>query len=432
MTKTPIGLQDLRRRIYAKAKAEPAWRFWGLYVHVCKMETLRAAYALARKNDGAPGIDGVTFEAIEFDGAERFLEQLRDELNSRTYRPTKNRRVEIPKEGGKVRVLSVPTIRDRVVQGALKLIVEPIFEADFQPGSYGYRPKRTAHQAVDRVTKAIVCHKTRVIDVDLRAYFDNVLHHVLLEKVARRVQDPDVMHLLKMMLQASGKKGVPQGGVISPVLSNLYLSEVDQMLERAKAASRSNGYEHLEYTRYADDLVILVDGHPRHNRLLETVYKRLLEELSKLGVEVNKEKTRIVNLAEGEGERFNFLGFVFRRVPAKSGKWWALRVPRPEKRNALLVKLKAILRAHVSRPIREVIETINPVLRGWVQYFAFGNASRCFSYVRTWVERKVRRLLARARGSKGFGWRRWSRRWLVEQLGLFDDYHVAPKASPAR
>ena len=430
--KTPISLQDLRRRIYVKAKAEPAWRFWGLYIHICKMDTLRAAYALAKKNDGAPGIDGVTFEAIESDGAERFIEQIRDELSSRTYRPMKNRRVEIPKEGGKVRVLSVPTIRDRVVQGALKLIVEPIFEADFQPGSYGYRPKRTAHQAVDRVTKAIVCLKTRVIDVDLRAYFDNVRHHVLLEKVARRVQDPDVMHLLKMMLEASGKKGVPQGGVISPILSNLYLTEVDRMLERAKVASRRNGYEHLEYARYADDLVILVDGHANHDWLLEAVYKRLLEELSKLGVEVNKEKTRIVDLAKGEGERFNFLGFVFQRVLAKSGKWRALRLPRPEKRKALLAKLKAIFRAHVSRPIGEVIETINPILRGWVNYFAVGNASRCFSYVRTWVERKLRRLLARARGSKGFGWKKWSRRWLVEELGLFDDYHVAPKASPAR
>jgi RNA-directed DNA polymerase len=438
MTKAPISLQDLRRRIYAKAKAEPAWRFWGLYVHVCKMETLRAAYALAKKNDGAPGVDGVTFEAIEGDGVEQFIEQIWKELSSRTYRPARNRRVEIPKEGGKVRVLSVPTIRDRVVQGALKLIVEPIFEADFQPGSYGYRPKRSAHQAVNRVTKAISCHKTRVIDVDLRAYFDNVRHDVLLEKVSRRVQDPDVMHLLTMMLDASGKKGVPQGGVISPVLSNLYLTEVDRMLERAKVASRRNGYEHLEYARYADDLVILVDGHANHDWLLEAVYKRLLEELSKLGVEVNKEKTRIVNLAEGDGERFNFLGFVIQRVAGKNGKWWPLCRPRPEKRTAMLARLKAIFRTHDSRPIREVIEKINPILRGWVSYFAFGNASRCFSYVRTWVDRKLRRLLARARGSKGFGWKRWSRRWLVEELGLFDDYHVlpktwmTPKASPAR
>src|ERR1700727_3885621 len=199
MTKTPISLQDLRRSLYVKAKAEPTWRFWGLYVHVCKMETLWEAYEMARSNDGAPGIDGVTFEAVEESGAESFLEQIREELVSNTYRPMRARKKEIPKDGGKkVRVLSIPAIRDRVVQGALKLILEPIFEADFQSGSFGYRPKRTAHQAVNRVAQAIVQWKTRVIDLDLRAYFDTVRHHLLLEKVARRVNDDEVMRLLKL------------------------------------------------------------------------------------------------------------------------------------------------------------------------------------------------------------------------------------------
>ena len=173
MTKTPSSLQDLRRSLYVKAKAEPTWRFWGLYVHVCKMETLQEAYQMAKSNDGAPGIDGVTFEAIEESGEESFLQQIRDELASNTYRPMRGRKKEIPKDGGKkVRVLTIPAIRDRVVQGALKLILEPIFEADFQSGSYGYRPKRTAHQAVNRVAQAIVESKTRIIDIDLRAYLD--------------------------------------------------------------------------------------------------------------------------------------------------------------------------------------------------------------------------------------------------------------------
>ena len=173
MIKTPISLQDLRRSLYVKAKAESTWRFWGLYVHVCKMETLNEAYQMAKKNNGAPGMDGVTFEAIEESGVEMFLQQIRDELVANTYRSTPVRRKEIPKDGGnKVRVLSIPSIRDRVVQGALKLILEPIFEADFQPGSYGYRPKRTAHQAVNRVAQAIVSRKTRVIDLDLRAYLE--------------------------------------------------------------------------------------------------------------------------------------------------------------------------------------------------------------------------------------------------------------------
>jgi len=226
MTKTPISLQDLRRSLYVKAKAEPTWRFWGLYVHVCKTETLREAYQMAKSNDGAPGIDGVTFAAIEESGVESFVKQLRDELVSNTYRPMRARKKEIPKDGGRrVRVLSIPAIRDRVVQGALKLILEPIFEADFQSGSYGYRPKRTAHAAVNRVAQAIVEQKTRVIDIDLRAYFDNVQHYLLLEKLARRIGDRLVMGLIKMILKATGKKGVPQGGVMTPrtqkITSNL-------------------------------------------------------------------------------------------------------------------------------------------------------------------------------------------------------------------
>jgi RNA-directed DNA polymerase len=172
MTKVPISLQDLRRRLYVKAKAEPSWRFWGLYVHVCKWETLREAYRLAKANDGAPGIDGVTFAAVETGGMEKFLDQLREELVQRTYRPQRARKVEIPKGGGKMRQLSIPSIRDRVVQGALKLILEPIFEADFQPGSFGYRPKKSAHTAIRRVREAILEGKTHVIDFDLRSYFE--------------------------------------------------------------------------------------------------------------------------------------------------------------------------------------------------------------------------------------------------------------------
>ena len=166
MIKAPIELQDLRRRLYVKAKAEPSWRFWGLYVHVCKRETLAEAYRLAKENDGAPGIDGVTFEAIEAEGVERFLEPLREELVQRTYRPLRVRKVRIPKGSGGTRQLSIPTIRDRVVQGVLKLILEPIFESDFQPGSYGYRPKRSAHQAVRRVSEAVLRGKTYVIDLE--------------------------------------------------------------------------------------------------------------------------------------------------------------------------------------------------------------------------------------------------------------------------
>ena len=434
MTNTPISLQDLRRKIYVKAKAEPSWRFWGLYVHVCKMETLREAYALAKKNNGAPGVDGVTFEAIEEQGVEKFLEQIQDELKERTYVPLRARRQEIPKDGGKVRVLSIPAIRDRVVQGALKLILEPVFEADFQPGSYGYRPKRTAHEAVHRVATAIVQEKTRIIDLDLRAYFDTVRHHRLLEKVARRIKDDEVMRLLKLMLAASGKQGVPQGGVISPLLSNIYLTEVDQMLERAKETTRNGKYTYVEYARFADDLVVLIDAHPRHAWLLGAVNKRLREELAKLQVEINEEKSRIVNLDRGES--FGFLGFDFRRLRSiKRRVWRPHYTPKLKKRTALLRKLKDVFRRFQSQPVDRVVQLINPVLRGWVNYFAVGHSSECFSFIKDWVEKKIRRHLGRSRNRRGFGWKRWSRRWLYEDLKLFNGYRVrrtvTPKALPA-
>jgi len=425
-------LQDLRRRIYVKAKAETSWRFWGLYVHVCKMETLRVAYALAKKNDGAPGIDGVTFDDIEKQGVEAFLEQIRDELTGRNYVPRPARRQEIPKDGGKVRVLSIPAIRDRVVQGALKLILEPIFEADFQPGSFGYRLNRSAQDAVIRVAQAIVQEKTRVIDIDLRSYFDNVRHDRLLAKVAQRVNDADVMHLLKIMLKANGKRGVPQGGVISPLLSNIYLTEVDRMLELAKEATRNGKYTYIEYARFADDLVILIDAHPRHDWLLGAVEKRLREELAKLQVEINDEKSRIVDLSRGES--FGFLGFDFRRIRSRRGVWRAHYTPKLKKRTALLRKLKAVFRRYQSQPVDRVVQLINPILSGWVNYFAVGDSSECFEFIKDWVEKKVRRHMMRARKRKGFGWKRWSRGWLYEGLRLFNGYKVrrsARKAVPA-
>src|SRR5437763_8980882 len=420
MTKARISLQDLRRSLYVKAKAEPTWRFWGLYVHVCKMGTLREAYQMAKSNDGAPGIDGVTFTAIEESGVESFLGQIRDELVTNTYRPMRARKKEIPKDGGKVRVLSIPSIRDRGVQGAVKLILEPIFEADFQPGSYGYRPKRTAHEAVARVAQGIVEEKTRIIDLDLTAYFDNVQHSLLLEKVAQRVQDDAVVRLLNMMLQATGKKGVPQGGVISPLLSNLYLSEVDRMLERAIETTRNGKYTYVQYARFADDLVILVDSHPRHDWLVKAVGRRLREEVGKLQVEINEEKSRNVDLAKGDS--FAFLGFEFRRILSRNGVWRPHYPPKLKKRTALLGKLRDMFRRFASQPIGRVIELINPILRGWVNYFAVGHASRCFSFVKDWVEKKIRRHLMRARKRGGFGWKRWSRQWLYDDLDLFNGY----------
>ena len=281
-------------------------------------------------------------------------------------------------------------------------------------------------------TPSIVRRKTRVLDFDLRAYFDNVRHDRLLAKVAQRIDDADVMHLLKVMLKASGKKGVPQGGVISPLLSNLYLNEVDKMLERAREVTRNGKYTYIEYARFADDLVILIDAYKRHDWLVGAVDKRLREEFGKLQVEINGEKSRTVDLERGEC--FGFLGFEFRYLRGLSGAMRPHYTPKLKKRTALVRALKEVFRRHRSQPIERVIALINPVLRGWVNYFAVGHSSECFSFIKDWVEKKVRRHLAHAQKRKGFDWERWNRRWLYDTLGLFNAYRVrrdGPKVAPA-
>lgn len=422
MIKPSFGLQDLRRKIYLKAKSEKTWRFWGLYVHVCNIGTLQTAYRDVKANNGAPGIDGVSFDDIERGDLACFLERIQHELVSGTYRPMRNRIKEIPKGKNQVRVLGIPSIRDRVVQGALKLILEPVFEADFQPGSYGYRPKRTAHAAVNIVTEAVVKNKTRIIDLDLKAYFDNVRHDILLKKVGERVNDDRVMRLLKLTLKACGKRGVPQGGVISPLLSNIYLNEVDKMLEKAKEVTCNGKYTYIEYARFADDLVVLVDGFRKWEWLLDAAFKRLREEFEKLGVQMNRDKTRIVDLTRDE--TFSFLGFDFRRVKTRRGVWGVKYTPRMKARTTLLRNLKEVFRRHKSQPTERVIALINPILRGWVNYFRIGHSSKCFGYIKDWTMKKVRRHLMHARKRRGFGWNRWNREWLYNTLGLFNDYKV--------
>lgn len=433
MTNASIELQELRRKIYRKAKTEKHWRFWGLYCHICKKEVLQESYRLAKTNDGAPGIDGKSFAEIEAEGVAGFLEVIRQELLTRTYRPLPNRRVEIPKGNGTTRTLGIPTIKDRVVQGALKLILELIFEADFKDCSYGYRPKRHAHQAIDRVTAGILHGLTRVVDVDLSGYFDNIRHHILLEKIARRVQDDEVMHLIKLILKANGKKGVPQGGIISPLLSNLYLNEVDEMMERAREVTRRKGYHNLDYIRSADDMVILVHGHTNDDWLLKKVQKRLKEELDKLRVQMNKEKTKEVPLKEGGC--FSFLGFDFRLNRSREGKSYVSKTPRKKKCKEIGKKVKAALKANWNKPLNEVIQTINTIIRGWVNYFRIGNSNSAFNKVRNYIEKKVRRFVMRRKKLKGFGWKWRSREEIYQKWGLYNDYrirYIYPKASPCQ
>lgn len=423
MTKPSINLQELRRRIYRKAKAEKQWRFWGLYVHVCKMESLRAAYQEAKANDGAPGLDGESFEFIETQGVEKFLTAIREELLSRSYNPRKNRRVDILKGNGKTRRLGIPTIKDRVIQGAVKLILEPIFEADFHQSSFAYRPRRTAHQALDRVVHGLVQGLTRVLDVDLKSYFDNVRHHLLLQKLAKRVIDPEVLNLVKQILKANGKKGVPQGGVLSPLLANLYLNELDHGMEEEMGKRRREGrWERVVYTRYADDMVVLVDGYPQWQPHVAMIEKRLEEELRKVQIEVNEEKTRVVDF--GNGGSFGFLGFDFRAGRNRFGKRFVLRTPMRKKQSELIKRVSRVLKFSRHRKLKEVIEQIRPVIVGWVNYFRVGNSRRAFEWVRFEIMRKIRRFAMKQKGRPGCGWKRWSNEAIYKEWGLVNDYRV--------
>jgi RNA-directed DNA polymerase len=441
---TSIQLQELRERIGEKAKAEPQHRFWGLYTHVSKPEVLREAYRLARKNNGAPGIDGVTFREIEAGGLERWLDDIGRELRERTYRPLPCRQVTIPKDGKKVRLLKIPAIRDRVVQGALRLIIEPIFEADFQPGSYGYRPGRSAHEALERVYQGLSKTLHHVIDLDLASYFDTVRHHLLLEKLARRIRDRDVLRLCKLILKSSGERGLPQGSVIGPLWANVYLDGVDRMLERAQEKTKQGRYEVVSYTRFADDLVVLVSSHPKAAHWAPKVERRLREELAKLDLTINEEKSKVADFASGVP--FDFLGYTFQRVTAKTWKSkrgskatetararksekmkMTLVRPQRKKRIQFLRELQAVLRRCRHVPIATVVrEIVNPRVRGWVNYFRWGHASRELHHVAWDVERKIRRFATRQRPKRRGGrlWTKWSHAEIYGSWGLFSDYRV--------
>jgi len=433
MTKAPGSLQDLRRRIYRKAKSEKTHRFWGLFVHVAKPETLLEAYRQAKRNGGAPGIDGVSFADIEGEGLARFIAGLSDDLLTGRYQPQPNRRVAIPKDNGKVRELQIPCIRDRVVQGALKLILEAIFEADFCPSSYGFRPKRSPHRALAEVRRSVLRRMSTVIDVDLTRYFDNIRHSVLLEKIARRVQDPQVLHLVKQVIKVSGQGGVPQGGPFSPLAANIYLNDVDWAFEAIRSKTAEGPFEAVNYHRFADDIVITVSGHSSKRGWSERALQRLQEQLVPLGVELNAEKTAIVNTLEGDA--FGFLGFDLRRVPKRDGSGYLiLLTPKKKARKAIKAKIRELIRHGGATPIKDLIARLNAALAGWVNYFRVGNSSRAFSEVRDYLEMKVRTLLTRRkrRKKRSVGWRRWSNEYLYGVLGLFWDWKIHPLSGARR
>ena len=425
MIKALINLQDLRRRIYRKAKSDKTHRFWGIFVHITKIETLREAYEISKRNGGSPGIDGLTFDKIEENGLSDFLLEIREELINNTYKPMPNRKVEIPKGNRKFRTLQIPCIKDRVVQGAIKLILEAIFEADFCDNSYGFRPKRSQHRALAEVRRSVQRRMFTVIDVDLSKYFDNIKHAVLLDKIAKRVEDPKVLKLIKQIIKVTGKVGVPQGGPLSPLLSNIYLNELDWYFDEIRRRTAYKRYEYVNYHRFADDIVIAVTDHHSKSGWANRALLRLKQKLEPLGVSLNLEKTKIVNVTKGES--FTFLGFDLRRVQNKSKTgYFILLTPTKKARLGIKAKIREIIKKGGAIPVKDIVAKLNEVLTGWVNYFRIGNSSRAFSEIRDYVEMKVRILLTRRKRKRkrSIGWQRWSNHYIYGILGLYWDWKI--------
>lgn len=418
-------LQEFQRKLYAKAKAEPKFRFYSLYDKTHRRDVLEEAYRKVKANGGTSGIDGETCEAVEARGLEDYLLGLQLEMKERRYQPQPVKRVYIPKANGKRRPLGIPTVRDRIVQTAFLLVIEPIFEADFAETSYGFRPQKSAHDAVREIYKYLNWGCVEVYDVDLEKYFDSVEHHKLMKLIARRIVDKQILHVIKLWLSCGyvedgqhrqSKRGTPQGGVISPLLANIYLNPIDRAYERNGLGAIRNGSIHL--VRYADDMILLAQ------RELETGIALLEHYLERLGLSLNREKTRKLRMEQGAS--VDFLGFRFHMVKSrKSGTRLVLVSPSLRSRQRCREKIRKGVHHSIPLRAKEQIQNVNRFLRGWVDYFRLGHSSAALKDVMQFVNKRVRRVLQRRQGKGGYGWGgRISSEYIYGTLGLYYDYRV--------
>ena len=420
---TPDKIRSLQRKLYRKAKAEPAFRFYILYDKICRPDILLRAYTLARGNAGAPGVDGMTFEQIEAAGVEAWLAGLREDLVSKAYRPDPVRRVMIPKPGGGERPLGIPTIRDRVVQTAAKIVLEPIFEADFEDSAYGYRPRRSAIDAVKETHRLVCRGYTNVVDADLSKYFDTIPHADLLRSVARRIVDRHVLWLIKLWLRApveergsdgtrrmsggkSNTRGTPQGGVASPLLSVIYMN---RFLKHWRLTGRGETFR-AHVVSYADDFVILSRGHAAEAL---TWTKAVM---AKLGLTLNEAKT---SLKDARRESFDFLGYTLgpRHFP-NGGRWYLGASPSKQSVQRVKAKISELLVPGNKGAWDEVRARLNRILRGWSAYFAYGALASAYEAVDRHVYDRARNFLRQRHKAHGRGVDRFSREHIYGELAV--------------